>query len=176
MISRTATFWGQLFVCAALLTIFSVSTVASETPRYFENSFISFGNVGDFEDEIFDLVNRERKKGRLSELEFDERLGRVARRYSRQMARGGFFSHYDPEGNSVVERVTDEKVAEWGKIGENLFFCEGYDDVAAAAVKGWLKSPSHRRNILDGVYTHTGIGVAETGSGGFYVTQVFLRP
>ncbi len=151
-----------------------VSTVRRSLDAQFR--FVSVGNSDDIEDEIFDLVNRERRKARLPEFVLDSQLSRVARKYSRQMARGGFFGHYDRDGNSVVERVTDENIIGWRKIGENLFFCDGFDDVGGAAVKGWLRSSGHRRNMLDRVYTNTGIGVAEARGGGFYVTQVFLTP
>jgi uncharacterized protein YkwD len=128
------------------------------------------------ENEILDLINRERKKVRLAALERDDRLTKVARRYSKKMARGGFFGHFDREGNSVADRVADEAIVDWGKIGENLFFCEGYENVGTTAVRGWMRSEDHKRNILDRSYTHTGVGIFETRDGRFYVTQVFLLP
>lgn len=139
-------------------------------------SFFNFDDSEEIEESVFDLINRERKRAKLSEFEWDERLARVARRYSKHMAREGYLGHFDRQGNSVAERVTDEKITEWKKVGENLFFCDGYDDVAAIAVKSWIRSADHKRNMLDRAYTRTGIGVAKSRSGGYYVTQVFLLP
>lgn len=125
----------------------------------------------DEEYEIFELVNRERSRFRLNSLEWDDDLARVARNFSRQMAREGFFSHSDKKGKTVIQRAAD---AQWSKIGENLFMCAGLDDFTAFSVRGWMKSPSHRKNILDRSWTDTGIGVYRTWDDQVYVTQVFV--
>jgi uncharacterized protein YkwD len=123
---------------------------------------------------IFDLVNRERSKKGLGELSWDANLSRLARAYSQKMARENFFSHYDKDGGSVDTRARDMRIKNWSKIGENLFFCEGYDSPNLIAVRGWMKSPSHRENILDPDYTDSGIGIAQSSDGRVYITQVFI--
>jgi len=131
----------------------------------------AFGQSND-EAKIFDLVNQVRSRSRLNYLAWDDDLARVARNFSRQMARENFFSHADPNGRTVTERAADER---WSKIGENLFMCSGMDDFTAFSVRGWMKSPSHRRNILDREWTETGLGVHRTRDDQVYVTQVFVR-
>ena len=131
----------------------------------------AFGQSND-EAEIFDLVNQVRSKARLRYLAWNDDLARVARNFSRQMARENFFSHADRNGRTVTERAADEQ---WSKIGENLFMCDGLDDFTAFSVRGWMKSTSHRRNILDREWTDTGIGVYRTRDDRIYVTQVFVR-
>ena len=133
------------------------------------------GNFANDEQQIHYLINNERRKKGLGDLYWDEDLAKMARSYSRQMARESFFSHFDGDGNSVVERAKDSDIRGWNKIGENLFFCEGYDDFDALAVRGWMNSTEHRRNILDRQFTTTGIGVAQTRDGRIYITQVFIR-
>ena len=133
------------------------------------------GNLSDDEFQIHYLINNERRKKGLSDLYWDEDLARIARAYSRKMAKESFFSHYDRDGNSIVERAKESNVRGWNKIGENLFFCEGYDDFDALAVRGWMNSTDHRRNILDRQFTGTGIGIATTRDGRIYITQVFIR-
>lgn len=59
-------------------------------------------------------------------------------------------------------------------MGENIGHNSGYQDVAAAAVEGWLRSPAHRAEMLDREYSHSGIGVARAADGSFYITQVFV--
>jgi len=122
--------------------------------------------------EIFQLVNRERSRSRLAQLEWDDELARVARNFSRQMAREGFFSHADRQGRTVVERA---RGARWSKIGENLFMAAGMDDISVFSVRGWMRSSSHRKNILDREWTDTGVGVYRTRDDRVYVTQVFVR-
>ena len=133
------------------------------------------GNLSQDEFQIHYLVNNERRRKGLSDLFWDDELARMARAYSRQMARESFFSHIDNNGNSVVERARRSDIQGWSKIGENLFFCEGYDDFNSLAVRGWMNSPTHRRNLLDRQFNTTGIGIAETRSGEIYITQVFTR-
>ena len=128
----------------------------------------------DEESEIFRLVNVERGKQRLQPLDWDDRVARVARDHSKQMARGGFFAHQDGEGKTVVDRASERRLDGWSKIGENLFMCEEIDNFERFSVRGWLRSPSHRRNMLNGEWTTTGIGVFRSSDGRIYVTQVFI--
>ncbi|MFN6964037.1 MAG: CAP domain-containing protein [Pyrinomonadaceae bacterium] len=131
--------------------------------------------ASDDELRIFDLVNQERARRSLPPLEWDARLNEMARRYSRSMAEGGFFDHYDPSGGSVVDRARAGRVNGWRRIGENLFFCSASPRFTSLAVRGWLASPSHRENMLDRRWTATGIGVARSRSGAIYVTEVFIE-
>ena len=126
------------------------------------------------EHRIFDLINNERTKKRLSQLDWNDRLAGLARSYSKQMSKGNFFSHYDPDGKTVLDRAKNLKVS-WQKIGENLFYCSGMPDFTDFAVRGWMRSSSHRRNVLDPAWTASGIGVYEGRDGKVYVTQVFIE-
>jgi uncharacterized protein YkwD len=47
------------------------------------------------------------------------------------------------------------------------------DKIAADAVTGWMKSPGHRRNILEKTYQKTGIGISISKDDKVYITQVF---
>ena len=123
------------------------------------------------ENEVFNLVNRERSRAHLEGLMWDERLAKVARDYSRRMAREGFFDHYDPEGKTVLDRAS--RVRGWSRIGENLFVCDEQPYYTTVAIRGWLKSPTHRTNMLDRTWTATGIGIATARDGSIFITQVF---
>ena len=125
------------------------------------------------EHEIFDLVNDERAKKRLGRLDWNDRLADMARSYSKQVSKENFFSHYDPDGKTVADRAKNTRVT-WQKIGENLFYSSGMREFTDFAVRGWMKSPSHRRNILDPEWTASGIGVYQARDGRVFVTQVFI--
>lgn len=127
------------------------------------------------EREIFELINEERSKKGLGELNWDSSLSRLARAYSQKMARENFFSHYDRSGEAVDGRARRMRIKNWSKIGENLFFSQGYGNPNELAVRGWMKSNSHRQNILDPDYTDSGIGIAESDDGRIYITQVFVE-
>ncbi len=121
---------------------------------------------------VFALVNRERAKSRLRDLAWDDDLARVARSFSRQMAREEFFGHADRQGRTVIQRASR---ISWMKIGENLFMSSGMEDITVFSVRGWMRSPTHRRNILDREWTDSGIGIHRTRDDQVYVTQVFVR-
>ena len=136
-------------------------------------AFASVPLAGD-ELAVFELVNKERSRNGLAVLEWDDRAARVARDYSRRMAREGFFSHVDPDGQSVVERAERSKLRGWSSIGENLFACDPTDRASSIAIKGWMRSASHRKNILSRNWLATGIGIAHSRDGKIYITQVFI--
>src|SRR5688572_25686505 len=128
------------------------------------------------ESEVFQLVNRERSRARLGILSWDDRLAKLARDYSRRMAREGFFDHYDRHGRTVMDRAESARIGDWSEIGENLFVCESHTDFTRTAIRGWLESHTHRTNMLNRDWTETGIGIATARDGSIFITQVFTRP
>ncbi|MEO6333868.1 MAG: CAP domain-containing protein [Pyrinomonadaceae bacterium] len=127
------------------------------------------------ESEVFDRVNRERSRAHLGDLEWDDELAQIARDYSRRMAREGFFGHYDPNGKTVIDRALAARLRHWSTIGENLFVCEDHPYFATTAIHGWLKSTTHRINMLDRGWTATGVGIDTASDGSIFITQVFTR-
>lgn len=127
------------------------------------------------ESEVYDLVNRERSRAHLGGLEWDDELAQIARDYSRRMAREGFFGHYDPNGKTVIDRAFAARLRHWSTIGENLFVCEEHTYFATTAIHGWMKSTTHRTNMLDRSWTATGVGIATASDGSILITQVFTR-
>ena len=148
----------------------SVSATALLLPDSTEASV-----AGNDEQRIFSLINREREKNGLGELRWQNDLARLARAYSEKMARENFFSHFERDGASVADRARESRIKNWHKIGENLFYCLGVREYDRFAVQNWMKSETHRRNILDRRLTATGIGLARSREGKIYVTQVFIE-
>jgi uncharacterized protein YkwD len=122
--------------------------------------------------EVFELVNRERIRYKLQPLIWDEEIASIARNYSRRMAREGFFDHYDPAGKSVADRA---RKADWDTIGENLFMGTDRNNLWDHSVRGWMRSPPHRKNIITKNFTGTGVGIAKSRDGNVYITQVFVE-
>lgn len=132
-------------------------------------------NFNDDEKEIFELVNRERRKKNLTGLKWRSDLSEMARKYSEKMAREKFFSHFDKSGSGVTERARASKIKGWFKIGENLFYYESKENLNSFVVKKWMESSSHRANILDRDYTSAGLGIAQSRDGKVFITQVFVK-
>ncbi len=125
--------------------------------------------------QIFALVNAERAKRGLSQLLMDADVTKIARAYSIKMARENFFSHYDAEGNSVLERAKAARLKHWSKIGENLFSIANLAAFDRFTVKKWMDSPTHRQNILAPEWTTAGVGIAESEDGEIFITQIFIK-
>lgn len=132
-------------------------------------------DVRALERRTFEAINRERRRREVPELAWNEALAKLARSHSARMAEKGFFSHQDPERGYLEDRLNKAGIA-WVWCAENLSQVLGYDDPVAEGVEGWLKSPGHRRNLLDRGVTQTGVGVAIRGDGAYFFTQIFLFP
>jgi uncharacterized protein YkwD len=122
----------------------------------------------------FELVNAERRARGRSPLVMDGELTRMARFHSENMARGDFFNHVDSDGLDMTGRAAVLGIRGWRALGENIAYNQGYDDPTAFAVERWMISDKHRDNILNGEFTHGGIGVAKTSDGRVFFTQVFM--
>lgn len=120
----------------------------------------------------FDLINAERAKNHLPPLAWDGELCRMARLHSEKMARMNFFDHNGPDGD-LPARAQASGVM-WRSLAENIALNQGYDDPVSLAVDQWMHSPGHRENILRGIFTHSGIGIARAADGRVYITQVFI--
>jgi len=123
---------------------------------------------------VFQLMNAERQAFGLKLLEWDESLLAVARMHSRNMADEKFFSHKGRDGAMVHDRAAQFGIVKWFGIGENIATMRGYDDPAATAVESWMRSNSHKKNILNGQWQETAIGSAVADDGTIYFTQVFI--
>ena len=123
----------------------------------------------------FDLINAERQRRGLRPLVLDGSLTRLARYHSENMARGRYLSHTDRDGQDLQGRAATLGLRGWRTLGENIAYNQGFDDPTAFAVQRWMVSEKHRENILNGDYTHAGLGVARASDGTYYFTQVFMR-
>ncbi|MDG4474931.1 CAP domain-containing protein [Thiovibrio frasassiensis] len=154
-------------------------------------------DVARLESRIHDLINQERKNAGLPALAWNQALQQIARNYSQDMATRNFFSHTDPEGRNFVQRyrragfkcairkgfffgistnLGGENIA-YNHLSSAIVRRNGQADAeaqfAAAVVRQWMTSPSHRRNILTRHYRREGIGIAIGKNGKVLITQNF---
>ncbi|HHX58511.1 MAG TPA: hypothetical protein GX706_01970 [Candidatus Moranbacteria bacterium] len=114
-------------------------------------------NFESLEQGIINQVNQEREKNGLNQLEQNEKLKEAARLKARDMIGENYFAHVSPTGKDPWTWLN--KVGyEYRFAGENL----AMDFSSAAGVHGaWMKSKTHRENILLEDYTQIGVAVAE---------------
>jgi uncharacterized protein YkwD len=128
--------------------------------------------IGDDQDErkMLALVNAERAKVNAPALVVDVRILQVARKHSTDMFMRRYFAHIDPDGKNPGMRLSDGEV-KYSLAGENLAYAPDID----RAFQGLMDSPEHKKNMLDPLFRHTGIGIISTDSFGIMVTQDFTN-
>jgi len=100
-------------------------------------------------------------------------LEAAASLHASSMKKNGFFGHVDPRGRDATDRVgLFARKSRYTPIGENI--AAGFGS-ARRVCKLWMKSPSHRANILNPDFTVIGAGFARGGQHGTYYVQVFGR-
>ena len=145
---------------------------ASTDPAPGRSGSGSSGGAAGVLGEVVDRTNAERARHGLRALTVDQRLAAAAQDHSADMVRRAFFAHESPDGRQVWDRAVAAGYA-YRKVAENI---AAGQRTAEEVVRGWMESPGHRANILDGDLTQIGVGRADGGSYGVYWTQVFGTP
>ncbi|MCC6158640.1 MAG: CAP domain-containing protein [Deltaproteobacteria bacterium] len=120
---------------------------------------------------MIELVNDERDREDLLPVGEDSILNTVAQRYAEEMLRNRRVVHVSPDSGDLVDRAKAVGI-DFVKISENIAVNQNVDVVH----DDLMRSPSHRRNILDGQVDRIGVGIAIDPDGGHvYVVQNFAR-
>lgn len=122
------------------------------------------------EEVMFAFVNQERKKAGLKILKNNTKLQEVARAHAKDMFFQGYFSHYNPKGESPFDRMNRFGIT-YQAAGENLAYAPTVD----VADTGLINSPGHRANILSPDFGKVGIGVIDGGIYGKMFAQEFTN-
>jgi uncharacterized protein YkwD len=125
----------------------------------------------DLQDQVLVAINAVRRTHGLSELRLNASLSLAALRHSQSMARRGFFSHDGYNGAPFWSRIKPRYRPLRGNfrgVGENMVWASP-DLSADQAVKMWLESPPHRKNLLTRSWREVGLGAVHAlGAPGIY--------
>lgn len=116
----------------------------------------------DRERALHELINQVRDGRGLVELRLSDKLSKVARAHSSDMADGGKILYH----SCLTCRLQSWN---WSIVGENV----GYAGTIARVHRLLMESPSHRANVLRSPFRTAGVGVVEKG-GRLWVTEIFL--
>lgn len=125
------------------------------------------------EQQVFDLINERRRAIGAAALGWNERIAQEARNHSFNMSTGEVPTGHDgfrTRADSLMSAI-DSAVS----VGENVAWNKNYPDPGKTAVAGWIESQGHRENLENAAYDLTGIGVAKSQDGGYYLTQLFIK-
>lgn len=134
------------------------------------------GNVAALRQEALRLVNQARQEQGVSPLHPSRALDAAAQAHAEDMARREYYGHLSPERRDVAYRYRAEGGGLWYIIAENVArcrVCEPGSEQLRRFQQGWMRSPGHRRNILDPRVAEFGFGMASAG-GWVYAVQTFV--
>lgn len=122
--------------------------------------------------DVVNLVNKERKSDGLAALSRSSVLDRAAKDKANDMIKNDYFAHTSPAGVDPWYWFEKEGY-DYKYAGENLAI--NYTE-AKEQNEAWMKSPTHRKNILNPLYKETGVAVVEgkiNGENSILTVQVF---
>ena len=130
---------------------------------------------------LLEMTNNERVRNRLKPLTVYASMNALAVKHSSDMCAVKRLAH-ESEMFPVGRRKFGERMKSIGldSGAENIAYHRYSADskeLARRIVDGWMNSPSHRLNILNGKFTLVGFGTSVCKDGMIYVTQLFTdRP
>ena len=97
---------------------------------------------------------------------WNDQLEKASLLHAKDMFQNKYFSHTANDGSNAGERITRAGYS-WSTYGENI--ASGYKN-ETEVIAGWLSSPGHCRNIMNGNYKEMGVARAgksvDPGTGG----------
>ncbi|MDF3002922.1 MAG: serine protease [Bacillota bacterium] len=128
--------------------------------------------IGNYEQQVVDLVNKERAAAGLSALKVNTKLASVAETKAEDLRDKNYFSHTSPTYGSPFDMMKQFGIT-YTAAGENI--AKGQKN-PSSVMDGWMNSEGHRANILNSSYTEIGVGYVTDSNGNTYWVQMFIRP
>ena len=160
---------GMLAVC--IISLYGLATLYDKTVLAVKSQNVAavISSV------LATLANADRTSNGLHELRVNPLLEKAAQLKANDMVAKGYFAHNAPDGTEPWHWF-DVAGYDYAYAGENLavFFSDS-DEVEQA----WMRSPTHRANILNDHYDEVGIAVAYgtyQGHPTAFVVQEFGSP
>ncbi|TYQ15165.1 UNVERIFIED_CONTAM: putative YkwD family protein [Acetivibrio alkalicellulosi] len=118
---------------------------------------------------LLDLINKERVDAGVEPLKLDIELMKVTRLKADEMVEKNYFSHQSPTYGSPFDMMRKYHV-EFNTAGENIAGNRSIE----GAVKAWMASEGHKKNILNDKFNYTGIGIVDSPAYGKLLVQQFI--
>jgi uncharacterized protein YkwD len=122
------------------------------------------------EQQMLELINKDRIAYGLRPLQADMRLTRLARLKSQDIVDNIYFAHQSPTYGSAFDMFRANNIS-FLRGGENL---SKAGNVLVSHMR-LMNSTNHRANLLTPQYTHVGIGIVDYNYSGIVVTEMFIQ-
>ena len=139
----------------ALVTLLTLGSSAAPAWQPIELEVI--GRINYARTRGFDCVKQGYGAKPLAALVPHPKLREAARGHALDMQKRGYFAHDTPEGLTVGDRVRQTGYSAT-RASENILAGQRLGSSARSAVKWWLESPVHCRNIMNPFYAQIGVG------------------
>lgn len=147
------------YIPLLIFVVFSLSLGYSVQPKFLNNETLAYAtNMSS--DGLLSSTNSERSANGKGSLGLNGQLTSAAQAKANDMVSRDYWSHTTPDGKQPWYFI-DQAGYSYKKAGENLAY--GFA-TSSGAVTGWMNSPSHRDNMLDGDYLDVGFGIANSAS------------
>lgn len=130
------------------------------------------------------LVNQDRQANGLTSVAWDEAATAASLTHAEEMARFGYLSHWNLEGQGPdyrytlaggLDHVRENVHLYWHSPGAGPDSREAWGTLIREAQQSLMESPLHRDNILAPEHTHVGIGIAyNADTGHLTIAQEFV--
>lgn len=162
---------GALLCFLALVLIAEAALVGNLLLRQSGQSFLA----AVVQSEIVALTNTERVQHQVGALRESAQLDAAAQAKADDMAERSYFAHVSPDGREPWDFVAAAGY-DYQYAGENLAvrFVDSQEVVDA-----WMRSPTHRANMVKEQYTEVGVATAQglyKGEPATFVVQYFAKP
>jgi uncharacterized protein YkwD len=150
---------GRLFTRLAIVLALALLSVGAGTATAAGKPTRTIAAADQLESQVLVELNKVRRSHGLVPLKISRALTSAADNHSRTMGTFGIFQHESRDGSVFWKRVErfygKARYGNWS-VGENLLWSSGQLD-AAAALKLWMESPGHRKNILTARWREIGL-------------------
>lgn len=125
--------------------------------------------ISEEEQLLLNLINKEREEAGAEALKIDMQLMEVTRLKAKEMVEKNYFSHQSPIHGSPFDMMRKHQI-DFKSAGENI----AGNKTIEGAVKAWMKSEGHKKNILNDKFSFTGIGIVDSPAYGKVIVQHFI--
>jgi uncharacterized protein YkwD len=165
-------FFREFCVIATLVVLVVLFGLSSAVSTFFKYTDSGAAIYTAF---LVELTNSDRAKENLGTLSTSALLIEAAKRKAEDMSKYSYFAHNSPRGITPWHWF-DEVGYTFVYAGENL--AVDFNETAAVE-RAWMRSPTHRENILNKNFTEIGIATADgvlDGKPTIFVVQMFGKP
>ncbi|HJV29028.1 MAG TPA: CAP domain-containing protein [Gaiellaceae bacterium] len=157
---------GGIRTLLALVAVLAAAVAASPSGAR-EQAGRSLTARNGLENGVLAEINALRRQHGLAPLRLNVRLRAAADAHSAAMANRGFFAHESADGTVFWKRVArfyPQGSNRYWSVGENLLWSSPDVD-PAGALRMWLGSPPHRKNLLTTRWREIGLSAVHVTAG-----------